>query len=88
MTERKKAAAILLWSGLVTQLIAVAALTALQHPSPLGFAVAIVAVAATVVYIAGLALYARAKGHHPAWGLLGLVSLFGITFVLGLPDLE
>ena len=88
MTAKKKLAQTLLWSGLVTQLIAIAALTAIQHPSSVGFAVAIVAVTATIVYVSGLALYAKAKGHHAAWGLLGLLSLFGITIVLGLPDLE
>jgi hypothetical protein len=34
--------------------------------------------------IVGLSYYARAKGRHPAWGLLGLLSLFGILLAFGL----
>ena len=88
MLRSKKFAQALLWGGLVTQLIAVAALTSIVHPSTLGFSVAIVAVIATIVYVAGLSLVAFTRGHHPAWGLLGLLSVAGIMIVLGLPELE
>lgn len=88
MLRSKKLAQSLLWGGLVTQLIAIAVLTSIAHPSTLGFAVAVVAVAATIVYVTGLSLVAFTRGHHPAWGLVGLLSVAGITIVLGLPELE
>jgi uncharacterized membrane protein YccC len=31
----------------------------------------------SILIIIGLSLYANAKGRHPAWGLFGLLSVFG-----------
>ena len=42
-----------------------------------------VAVLGTVLLIVGLAYYAKAKGYHPAWGLLGFLSIIE-WIVLGL----
>ncbi len=39
-------------------------------------------------YVAGLAYYAKAKGHSAAWCVLGLFSLLGLTIVMALPDLD
>ena len=36
----------------------------------------------TVMLMVGLAFYAKAKGRHPAWCLMGLLSLVGLI-VLG-----
>jgi hypothetical protein len=35
--------------------------------------------------MAGLAFYARSKGRHPAWCLLGLFSLPGLLIIVLLP---
>jgi uncharacterized membrane-anchored protein len=78
----------LLFGGLIAQMSAIVALTSMEHPSTTGLVTSIVAVTSTIVYIAGLAVYVKAKGHHPAWSLLGLLSLFGLSIVLALPDLE
>ena len=40
----------------------------------------------TVLLIAGLAFYARAKGRNPAWGLMGLLSLVGLIILALLKD--
>jgi hypothetical protein len=36
--------------------------------------------------IAGLALYANAKGRNPAWGLMGFLSLIGLAVLAFLKD--
>jgi hypothetical protein len=36
--------------------------------------------------IAGLALYAKAKGRNPAWGLMGFLSLIGLAVLASLKD--
>jgi hypothetical protein len=40
----------------------------------------------TLLLIAGLAFYAKAKGRHPAWGLLGLLSFIGLILLACLSD--
>lgn len=78
----------LLWGGLATQLGALLVITNVQHPSTIGLAAAIVAIAGTLAYIAGLGYYAKAKGQSAAWCLLGLFSLVGLSVVLALPDIS
>lgn len=46
----------------------------------------IVQIAGTILLIVGLSFYARAKGRHPAWGLLGLLSIIGLIVLAVLPD--
>lgn len=43
--------------------------------------------------LVGLALFAwgcmsymRGKGHHPAWGILGVFSLIGLVILFFFPD--
>ena len=36
--------------------------------------------------IAGLAFYAQAKGRHPAWGLMGFLSIIGLIVLACLED--
>lgn len=74
--------------GLGVQLVCVAVITQVTHPSAIGLAAAIAAIAATVTYIAGLGVLAKAKGYSAAWCLLGLSSVIGLSVVLSLPDLE
>ena len=38
------------------------------------------------VFIWGTISYATGKGHHGAWGLLGLASLLGLIVLMLLPD--
>lgn len=40
----------------------------------------------TVLLIVGLSFYARAKGYHGAWGLLGLLSCLGLLILGLMPD--
>jgi hypothetical protein len=35
--------------------------------------------------MAGLAFYARSKGRHPAWCILGLLSVLGLLVIVLLP---
>jgi hypothetical protein len=42
----------------------------------------------TVLLVIGMAYYAKAKGRHPAWGLMGLLSLFGALLVESLREHE
>lgn len=39
-----------------------------------------------VLLIVGLSFYARAKGYHGAWGLLGLLSCLGLLILALMPD--
>ncbi len=36
--------------------------------------------------VVGLGYYASAKGHHWAWGLVGLLSIIGLLILAALPD--
>lgn len=40
----------------------------------------------SLLLIAGLAFYAKAKGRSAAWGLMGLLSLIGLIVLGSLPD--
>lgn len=40
----------------------------------------------TVLLLIGLGYYAKAKGHTPVWGLMGLLSCLGILVLALLPD--
>ena|ERR1700733_6267034 len=46
----------------------------------------IVAWIGAALLIAGLALYAKAKGRNPAWGLMGFLSLIGLAVLAFLKD--
>ena len=78
----------LIVSGLVVQLGALLVIKSVEHPSSIGLTAAIAAILGTLVYIAGFAQYARAKGRSAWWCLLGLFSLFGLTVLLTLPDFD
>jgi hypothetical protein len=45
-----------------------------------------VALLGTALLIVGLGFYAKGKGHHFAWGLMGLLSIIGIIVLAILPD--
>lgn len=55
----------------------------IQAGSPLG---ALVSIAGMVVFVLGCTAYIRGKGHHPAFGLLGLLSIFGLLALFFFPD--
>ncbi len=46
----------------------------------------VVLLVGTVLLISGLAMYAKAKGRSPAWGLMGLLSLIGLVVLALLKD--
>lgn len=46
----------------------------------------LVMILGTALLIAGLVFYAKAKGRHPAWGLMGLLSIIGLIVLACLPD--
>ena len=43
-------------------------------------------VGGTVLLIGGLAMYAKAKGRSPAWGLMGFLSFIGLIVLAMLAD--
>ena len=51
--------------------------------APIAFAIMLTG---TVLLITGLAYYAKAKGHHPIFGLLGFLSIIGLIALACLPD--
>jgi hypothetical protein len=51
--------------------------------SPAGQPIAIVA---TIMLTIGLTLYAKSIGRNPAWGLVGLLSIFGLLILASLKD--
>ena len=46
----------------------------------------VIGLTGTVLLMVGLSFYARAKGHHPAWCLMGLLSIIGLIVLGLLPD--
>ena len=47
---------------------------------------AIALLSGTVLLIGGLAMYAKAKGRSPAWGLMGFLSIIGLIVLAMLQD--
>jgi hypothetical protein len=78
----------LIVTGLVIQVAALLVIQSAEHPSTIGLGAAIAAMIGTAVYMTGFAYYARAKGRNAWWCLLGLLSLFGLTVLLALPDFD
>lgn len=78
----------LIVAGLATQLAALVVIRFVGHPSPVGLSAAVGAMIGTVVYMFGFAYVARAKARSAWWCLLGLLSLFGLTLLLALPDYD
>jgi hypothetical protein len=50
---------------------------------PLGLLVLLVGLA---LFAWGCMSYMRGKGHHPAWGILGVFSLIGLVILFFFPD--
>jgi nicotinamide riboside transporter PnuC len=42
--------------------------------------------AGLAIFIWGCAMYMQGKGYHPAWGLLGLLSVIGLIILAVLRD--
>lgn len=42
----------------------------------------------SILLLVGLAFYAKGKGRHPAWCLLGFLSIIGIIILACLKDKE
>lgn len=40
----------------------------------------------TALFIAGCCFYATGKGHHGAWGVLGLFSIIGLLVLICMTD--
>jgi hypothetical protein len=53
-----------------------------SHPV-LGFAITLIG---TILLLIGFALYAKAKGRHPAWCLMALLSIIGLIILACLKD--
>ena len=63
------------------------AISRFVDPSELGLIVQLLSVAAPILLVIGCAYYAKAKGHHPAWGLLGLLPWFiGLVALISFKD--
>lgn len=50
-----------------------------------GIAGVLASLAGTILLIVGLSFYARSRGQHPAYALLGLLSLLGLIILAVLP---
>ena len=55
----------------------------IPSPEAVGFLILLVS---TILLIVGLSFYAKAKGHHPAFGLLGFLSIIGLIILAIMPD--
>jgi uncharacterized membrane protein HdeD (DUF308 family) len=55
-----------------------------QYPPAAGA----ITIIGSIMLLAGLALYAQAKGRTRWWGLMGLFSIFGLVVLALLPDLR
>ena len=52
----------------------------------IGLAIGFLPIVGTLLLLAGLAYYAKAKGRHPAWCLLAFFSCVGIVVLALLKD--
>ncbi|MGD9159653.1 MAG: hypothetical protein PVG39_14665 [Desulfobacteraceae bacterium] len=43
-------------------------------------------IAGAVLFIWGCCMYSKGKGHHGAWGLLGLLSIIGLIILFFFKD--
>jgi len=77
----------LLWGvpGIVGQIMGNIIMGAAQEAITALFGLAML-LGCTVSLLIGLAYYAKAKGHSPWWGLMGLLSCIGILVLAVLPD--
>jgi hypothetical protein len=71
--------------GIVLQLVARFGLMSQSNVAIyyVGLAVALGGIA---LCIWGCCCYAKGKGHHPAWGILGLLSLIGLIVLVCFSD--
>jgi hypothetical protein len=46
----------------------------------------VIGLVGSILLVIGLTFYAKAKARHPAWGLLGLLSIIGLIILAILPD--
>ena len=69
--------------GLVLQTVGWFIRDAEGFTTPLGF---IIAVCGTGLLLVGFMFYAKAKGRHPAWCLVGFLSLIGLLVLACLKD--
>ncbi len=53
---------------------------------PAGALLAIARLIGYVLVIVGCVFYAKGKGYHGAWGLLGMLSLLGLLVLICFPD--
>ena len=83
----------LVLAGIVVQFVALATVPATAYwvhwPGSVGglpwISVALF-FAGWLLFILGCSAFARAKGYHRAWGLFGLLSLFGPVVLAFFPD--
>jgi uncharacterized membrane protein len=69
--------------GLVLLIAGRASMQAAAGPTVIG---ALLSLAGMIVFVWGCTAYIRGKGHHPAFGLLGLLSIFGLLALFFFTD--
>jgi len=69
--------------GLLAQIIGRMAIVSESGDVMLGV---ILSLAGAVLFIWGCCAYAKGKGYHGAWGLLGLLSCIGLLILVCLTD--
>jgi len=81
--------------GLVLQLVGYAALPSLASNDPgqslealkgMALASEVGLLSGTILFVAGVYYYAKAKGYHGALGFIGLFSWVGLLIIALLPD--
>lgn len=72
--------------GFVLQHIGVWLLMDRYGPNTLALLAMVFLFAGTLMFLIGLAYYAKAKGQSGAWGLLGFLSFIGWIWLALLPD--
>ena len=71
--------------GIILQIVGFVRSPQGQGEPPDGISLALL-IGGTALAITGFALYAKAKGRSPAWGLAGLVGLPGLLVLAVLKD--
>lgn len=72
--------------GIIAQVPGIVMLEEHSPPEPLGICAVVLVIGGTLMAITGFALYAKAKGRSPLWGVAGCIGLPGLLLLAVLKD--
>lgn len=86
LSKYKRSSIIGIGAGVIAFLAGVALITSSETPEAIPRVVGMLPAAGYILLIWGCRAWAKGKGYHGAWGLLGLMHVFGPIVVACFPD--